>query len=411
MYSRAEGIRAVAVLAAALTVLCGCVRPGQPTPERLDLAALDVGSNSVDPLSPPRTSTDKYGRVLESMRMAEAALDPVEVDPVLTNGVVDRIAPLPTPLKAAGILAERVRGVLASHRMLAGFAVSGSDVDFGVAPPQIGAGRLLTVILLRFPDAMAAQLAARQMDATDAAISPDNVPVRLAEYPSAFVHWRPAVPTMGATIAQGSFVVSVLAGHTAPDQAVLTGLVRKAFDVQLPRLRDFHETAPDRFADLPLDRDRMLSRLLPYGAGHWSYPTVTASDTDDNAGWSSGLRISGVVLGPHATRLMKHLGFKEPIEIVAMNGHNLLERFPDAVSARRVFTEEMRAADPTKRIAAPAGVPDVYCRNGINTQPEWPAQVLCHVLYGRYTARIVGRNPTDAQQLIAAQYALLVHSG
>ncbi|WP_280493156.1 DUF7373 family lipoprotein [Nocardia asiatica] len=409
MYSRAEGIRVVAVLAAALTVLCGCVRPGEPTPQRLDLSTLDIGSNSVDPLPPPRTSTDKYGRVLESMRMAEAVLDPVEVDPALTKGVVHRTAPLPTPRKAAGILAERVRDVLESHNMLAGFAVSGSDVDFGAKAPEIGAGRLLTVILLRFPDAMAAQLAARQMNATDAAISPDNVPVRIAEYPSAFVHWRPAVPTMAATIAHESFVVSVLAGHTAPDQAVLTGLVRRAFDLQLPRLRDFQPTAPNRFSRLPLDREGMLARLMPYGAGHWPYPTVIASDFDANAGWSSYLRISGVVLGPRAARLMKHFQFKEPVELVAMNGHNLLERFPDAVTARRVFTEEMRA-DSATRIAPPAGVPDVYC-NGMNQQPQWPAQVRCRVLYGRYSATLVGRHPTDAHQLISAQYAMLVRSG
>ncbi|MGW6728055.1 DUF7373 family lipoprotein [Nocardia sp. NPDC055029] len=400
----------MAVLAAALIVLCGCVRPGEPAPRRLDLAVLDVGANSVDPLTPSRAGTEKDGRVLESVRMGEAALDPVEVDPSLTKDVANRTAPLPTPLKAAGILAEPVRDVLESQGMLAGFAVSGSDVDFRGKSPAIGAGRLLTVLLLRFPDEMRAQLAARQMNATDAAISPDNVAVRIAEYPAAFVHWRPAVPTMAATIAQGSFVVSVLAAHTTPDQAVLTGLVRKTFDVQLPRLRDFPATAPDRFAELPLDREGMLSRLLPYGPGHWSYPTVIATDIDANAGWSSTLRISGVVFGPRATRLMKHLGFKEPIELVAMNHHNLLERFPDAVSARRVFTEEMRAADQSRQLDTPAGVPDVYCYN-LDQQPQWPAQARCHVLYGRYTAALVGRNPTEVHQLISAQYALLVHSG
>ncbi|MFG1798349.1 hypothetical protein [Nocardia sp. NPDC049149] len=409
MFSRTRALRAVVVLAAALTVLSGCVRSGEPAPHRLDLATLDVGAHSVDPLLPPRTSTDKYGRVLESVRMGEAVLDPAEVDPALTKGDANRTTPLPTPLKAAGILAEPVRAVLESHRMLAGFAVGGSDVDFGNQRPAIGTARLLTVVLLRFPDELAAQLTARQMNATDAAVSPDNVPVRIAEYPAAFLHWRPTVPTMAATIAHGPFVVNVLVGHTAPDQAVLTGLVRKAFDVQLPRLRAFQATAPDRFDDLPLDREGMLSRLLPYGAGHWSYPTVFTSDVDQNAGWSSTIRVSGIVFGPRATRLLKHHGFKEPIELVAMNGHNLLERFPDAVRARRVFTEEMRAQNPATAIATPAGVPDVYCENGITTQPENPFQVRCHVLYGRYTAAVVGLNPKDAHQRIAAQYALLVH--
>lgn len=410
MSSRAERLRMVVVLTAALAVLCGCVRPGAPLPQRLDTAALDVGSNSVDPLTPPNDSTDKYGRVLESVRMGEAVLDPAEVDPALTETVINRTAPVPTPLKAVGLLAAPVREVLESHGMLAGFVVSGSDVDFGTRQPEPGAGRLLTVMVLRFPDATAAQLAARQMNATDAAISPDNVAVRIAEYPAAFTHWRPTVPTMAATLADGPFVIGVLAGHTTPDQDALTGLVRKTFDVQLPRLRDFRPTAPDRFADLPLDRDGMLARLIPFGTGHWSYPTVIAEDTDANAGWSATLRISGVVLGPRVVRLMKHLNFRDPVDLVAMNGHNLLERFPDAVTARQVFTDERQMVKAAQLIDVPAGVPDVYCRKGINSQAHWPAQVRCHVLYGRYTAAVVGLNTKDAHQLITAQYALLVHS-
>lgn len=410
MKSHAQGARVVAALAVALAALCGCVRPGQPVPERLDLATLDVGSNSVDPLEPPHTSTEKYGRILESVRMAEVAVDPAEVDPALTEGVASGTGPLPNPLKASGLLAGRVRDVLESLNMSAGFVVSGSDVDPGPDKPTIGFGRSLSVILLRFPDPTSAQLAARQIDATDAAISPDNVSVRIAEYPDAFAHWRPTVPTLAATVAHESFVINVLAGHTTPDHAVLTDLVRRAFDHQLPKLRDFQPTTPERFAELPLDQQGMLPRLIPYGAGHWPYPTLTDTDFDDNAGWSSNLSISGVVLGPRAARLMKHLEFDDSVELVAMNGHNNLQRLPDAVTARRVFTERMHAADPEEVIDAPRGVPDAYCDlvNGIGS--PWPTQVRCRVLYGRYVATVVGLNPTVAHQATAAQYALLVRS-
>ncbi len=78
-----------------------------------------MGSHRNDPMTPPATSTERYGRVLDSVRMGEAALDPVEVDPTLTNGISNRTAPLPTPFKAAGILAEPVRKVLESQDMLA----------------------------------------------------------------------------------------------------------------------------------------------------------------------------------------------------------------------------------------------------------------------------------------------------
>ncbi|MFI5500948.1 hypothetical protein ACIA5E_17965 [Nocardia asteroides] len=410
MFSRDQRIRTVLAAAAALTVLSGCVSPGAPAPQQLDLAALDVGSNATDPLTAPAASTDKYGRVLESVRMGEVMVDAAEVDPALIYGVPDRSAPLPTPSTAAGMLAERVREVLESQGMLAGFAVSGSDVDHGGKKPQVGEARMLTVLLLRFPDDVSARLAAREMNATDASISPENVAVRIAEYPGAFAHWRPTVPTMAATYAHGSFVISALAAHTSPDQQVLTGMVRTALDAQIPRLGEFRGTPPEDFDTLPLDRDGMQARLLPFGPGRWTYPTVVSADLDANAGWSASLSAYGVVFGPRATRLLKHFRFQEPIELVAMNGVNVLERFPDAVSARRVFDRERQAADQTRLIDPPDGVPDVYC-SALRSVPASPHQVYCHVLYGRYTASITGWSPEQAHRSTAAQYALLVRSG
>ncbi|WP_280346669.1 DUF7373 family lipoprotein [Nocardia neocaledoniensis] len=405
-----QRFRTVLAVAAALTVLGGCVRHGEPSPQQVHLATLDVGSHGTDPMAAPTTSNDKYGRVLESVRMGEVMLDPVEVDPTLTYGVQERTAPLPTPLTAAGLLAERVREALESHSMLAGFAVSGSDRNLFGKRPEVGASRLLTVLLLRFPDDQSARLAARQMNATDAAISPDNVDVRVEGYPGAFAHWRPSVPTMAATYAHGSFVISALAGHTSPDQQVLTDMVRKVFDAQIPRLADFRGTPPEDFDTLPLDRDGMQARLLPFGPGRWTYPTVVTSDVDTNAGWSAALSVYGVVLGPRATRLMKHYGFKDPIEIVAMNDFDVLERFPDAVSARKVFEVERQAVNPAELLENPAGVPDVYCTK-LRSSPASPHQAACHVLYGRYTATLTGWSPANAQQRTAAQYALLVRSG
>ncbi|GEM32843.1 hypothetical protein NN3_38500 [Nocardia neocaledoniensis NBRC 108232] len=404
-----QRFRTVLAVAVALTVLSGCTGPGEPTPQQVDLAALDVGTHGSDPMTAPTISNDKYGRVLESVRMGEVMLDPVEVDPTLTYGVQERTAPLPTPLTAAGILAERVREALESHGMLAGFAVSGSDVNLRGKRPEVGASRLLTVLLLRFRDDQSARLAARQMNATDAAISPDNVDVRIEGYPGAFAHWRPSVPTMAATYAHGSFVISALAAHTSPDQQVLTSTVRKVFDAQIPRLSDFRGTPPEDFDTLPLDREGMQARLLPFGPGRWTYPTVVSSDIDTNAGWSAALSVYGVVLGPRATRLMKHYGFKDPIEIVAINDFDVLERFPDAVSARKVFEQERQAVNPAELVESPAGVPDAYCTT-VRSDPASPHQAACHVLYGRYTAALTGWNPANARQRTAAQYALLVRS-
>ncbi|WP_194819147.1 hypothetical protein [Nocardia sp. XZ_19_385] len=408
MISRTALLRAAVLLTAALTVASGCVRTGEPVPAVTAPSALDIGANEVQPLSAP-AGNEQYGRVLESVRMAEALLDPAEVDAALSKGVAKRTGPLPNPQKAVGVLAVPVQKVLESHTMLAGYVVTGSEVE--IQERAVGTVRLLTVLLLRFPDASAAQLAARQIDATDAAVNPDNVAVRIADYPGAYGHWRPTAPTMAATLAHGSFVISVLAGHTTPDYAVLSGLVRKAFDVQLPRLREFRATPRERFADLPLDPDGMVSRLLPYGNGQWPVPSVVVVDLDDQAGLGATISTSGVVYGPRGTRLLRTMGISESVEMLAMNGFNVLERFPDAVTARRVVTAERQRAEADSRsAAAPKGLSDAYCHKYNVSAPEWPVQFGCHVLFGRYSATIVGRNLTEAQQRAAAQYLLLVNS-
>ncbi|MEC3917817.1 DUF7373 family lipoprotein [Nocardia sp. CDC160] len=409
MISRPAMTRAAVVLAAALIAACGCTRPGQPVPATPAVSAFDIGHNQIRPLTPP-AGNEQYGRVLESVRMAETILDPAEVDAALSKGAAKRTGPVPSPLEAVGMLAAPVRKVLESHGMLAGYTVTGSDVE--IENVDVGSARLLRVLLLRFPDAEQARLAARQMDATDAALNPDNVAVLFADYPGAYGHWRPTAPSMAATIANGSFVISVLAQHTTPDQAVLSGLVHKTFDIQIPRLRTFTATPPDRFAELPLDQDGMLARLLPYGAGVWQVPTVIADRSDDVAGWASSITPSGVVFGPHGTRLLKTLEFDAAVERVAMNDHNFLERFPDAVTARRVFGAEMRKsqADSGSDTAAPKGVPDAYCGRWTSIPAYWPVQIHCHVLFGRYSATVVGRNITEAHQRASAQYLLLVNS-
>ncbi|MEV6274910.1 hypothetical protein [Nocardia sp. NPDC051832] len=409
MISRTALWRAAAVLLTALAAASGCVRPGTPIPAVPAQSALDIGANEVRPLSAP-PGNEQYGRVLESVRMAEALLDPAEVDAALNKGVAKRTGPLPTPREAVGVLAAPARKVLESHAMLAGYVVTGSEVE--VQQREVGTVRLLTVLLLRFPDSAAAQLAARQLDATDAAVNSDNVAVRIAGYPAAHGHWRPTAPTMAATLAHGSFVISVLAGHTAPDHAVLSGLVSKAFDVQLPRLREFQATPRERFAGLPLDPDGMVSRLLPYGNGQWPAPRAVVIDLDDQAGLGATISTSGVVYGPRGTRLLRTMGLDPAVEMLAMNGYNVLERFPDAVTARRVVTGERRKteANAASAAAAPEGLPDVYCHKYEVSAPQWPVQFGCHVLFGRYSATIVGRNQTEARQRAAAQYLLLVNS-
>ncbi|WP_433194048.1 DUF7373 family lipoprotein [Nocardia sp. CA-107356] len=412
--NRADPTRSVAAAAVAVMVLVltvGCALQGHPIPANPNPTSLDIGLNSIEPLAVPPNDNESYGRTLESVRMAEAMIDPVEADASLkfafdTGGAM----PLPTPAKATRVLAKSVRPVLERYGMLAGFMVGGADKE-QIGPPVIGRSRLLTIVLLRFPDATAARQAAREMEATDAAVSSDNVSVAIPNQPSASAHWRPNVPTLAATMAHESFVISVLVGHTSPDLAVLTAVARQAFEAQSTRLRDYSATPRDRLATLPLDTDGMLAKLIAEVPGRWPFPAVAMTDYEQNAGWYAAAIVTGIVLGPRGTYLYGSRQRPSSVELEAVNIWNELDRYPDAVSARRAFSDPEQDQNPELRAAsAPDAVPDVRCAEQLDVPPQLPLRFTCRLIHGRYIALIRGRDLKSTHQQLAAQLGLLLNS-
>ncbi|MGW6728052.1 DUF7373 family lipoprotein [Nocardia sp. NPDC055029] len=396
-------VRMLLALGVVLAVTSGCTVAGDPAPVP-DPAALDVGPYSRTPLLAPAHGSDYHGRVLESVRMAEVMANPADVDPALRYGLTSRAVPLPTAAKAAALLANPVRAVLERHGMLAGFSVGSTDTPGQVA---IGGGRLLQVILLRFPDSAAAQRAAMEIDSVDAALAAGNVAVTIPEHPTARGHWRPTEPTIAATVARDSFVVSVLAGHISPDHDALVSMARKTFDVQLPLLRDFAVTQPEKFADLALDRDGMLGRMVPEAPGRWPFPVVILGDFGENAGWNSLVQARGLVYGPRGTERFNGPS-AERIELLGLNRFDRLMRFADAATATKFFAR-LTTAEGRVDVAAPTGLVDVRCTESLKSTASMN-QFGCLLRHGRYVALVFSRDYRDVQQRAAAQYALLVNS-
>ncbi|MEC3953763.1 hypothetical protein VMT65_12045 [Nocardia sp. CDC153] len=402
------------VIAALLT---GCTTDGKPVAHKPDTAALDTGRYSVDPLEPP-VGTETTGHVLESARLAEAMLDPTEVDAALTHAPdASTIAPVPTPARAATVLADSVRSVLERHGMLAGCMVAGSDVVAGSHGVEVGKGRVLVALVLRFPDTAAAQQAATEIDTVDAALNPENVAVTVPGYPAAHSHWRPSVPTMAATLAQDDYVISLLIGHTSPDLAALTGLARKAFDAQTPLLRNFTPTPANRLAALPLDPDHMVRLMVPDAPDRWMYPGVVSISEHRAADWGTALSATGFSYGPRATMLFR--GRKDgevgsPPEAMVTNGFNAVFRYPDVVTAHQRIkkVQAADAADTTLRPTdPPAGVSDVSCYQNLTPDKVGMSNFICKIQFGRYTAIVMARDATGVRQRAAAQYGLLVNGG
>ncbi|MGW5437828.1 DUF7373 family lipoprotein [Nocardia asteroides] len=388
-------------LGLALAALTGCAVTGEPRPVP-DPASLDVGPYSRYPLAAPTRGSEHYGRVIESVRLGELVANPARVDPALhvprTRSGSD---PLPTPAKAAALLADPVREVLERHGMLAGFTVGASDTrQFA-----IGSGRIVQITLLRFPDAATARQAATEIDSADAAMSPDNVAVTIPDHPAARAHWRPSVPTLAATMAVDSFVVTVLAGHTTPDLGVLTTLAGRVFLEQQPLLRDVTLTPPAAFADLPLDRDGMLGRMVPEAPGRWPYPVVITSEFAETAGWDGLVQPHGIILGPRAGHFASPA--PEVPELTGLNRFDRLLRFADAATATTFFSG-LQQDDPRSSVPPPAGMVDINCAEREGGAPM--TRFSCRLRHGRYVAVVFSRDYQDVHHRAAAQYALLVNS-
>ncbi|MEC3919421.1 DUF7373 family lipoprotein [Nocardia sp. CDC160] len=405
-------IRLLAAGALATSLLiAGCAVPGHPRSATVNPATLDVGPYSTEPFTAAPTGTDADGRVLEAVRMGEAVIDPMDADPTLTHRLGSAASvPIPSPEKAV-YLSEPVRGVLAKYGMLAGFSVAGADAEID---PYVAVGhaRLLTVMILRFPSADQARQAAAAIDAVDAAVSPDNVPVSIPDHPGAHGHWRPTVPTLAATEAQDAYVITVLAGYPSTDLGALTTLARSALTAQASRLRDFTPTPLSDFASLPLDSDGMLARMLPEAPGVWPRPMVLSIAADKDAGWKARLMPSGVVYGPRASQRWAQWAADGPDTggmVIALRGQNLLARFRDAVTARKEFaaTADELNSPGIRPAPAPAAIPDVRCSEWVGGG-QYDVRFACRALYGVYDVQVYSRTQADAQQRIAAQYALLV---
>src|SRR6185312_5620230 len=108
----------------------------------------------------------------------------------------------------AGTGTPLTQPVLDKYGMIAAYAVQGVNkrlVDFA----REKNGDWMQVMLTSFPNEDSAARAAAEMDATDFAVNPENQTTEIPGYPQAKAHFRPASPSVAATMASGRLVASV----------------------------------------------------------------------------------------------------------------------------------------------------------------------------------------------------------
>ncbi|MFD3507990.1 hypothetical protein [Nocardia sp. NPDC058666] len=385
---------------AVLLVGCGTV-DGAAVPGEIDVRTLDVGSHTTAPadIEAGRKPTD--GPILEGLRMAGAVVFPREVDSTLRHNWGSDVLDTPRRTSDVSAISNVNLPVLERHRMIVGFDIAEGSQAFDKAKPAIETdARVTRVVLLRFPGKETAATAARELEAADFGVSPDNQPVPIPGYPAAHAHWRPGIKTIGATFAHGEIVVSMFLQHPTPDIDALARRVAAILDAQVPLLDEFTPTAPDRIAELPRDPDDLLRRTLIPGP---SNQQIAISSRE----FSAWIGRASLHYRPAEPEELGAAWDRGGVDAVANSYSTTLFRFRDDASATDFGTTWQEtlstAAHP---VAAPDDVPGARCAE----RREGKALTRCYVSYRDYGAFVSGAEATGVRQQAAAQYALLANA-
>ncbi|MFC6010524.1 DUF7373 family lipoprotein [Nocardia lasii] len=390
----------------ALTVLlvgCGTV-DGAARPAEVDVRTLEVGEYITAPaeIEAGRRPTD--GPILEGLRMAGAVVFPRDLDPELIHNWGTDVLDTPQRTSAVSAVSNVNIPVLQRHRMIVGFDISEGSRAFDEATPAIETdARITRVVLLRFPGEAAATAAARDLEATDFGVSPDNRAVTIPGYPAAHAHWRPGVKTIGATFAHGEIVVSMFLQHSTPDIDALADRVAEVLDAQIPKLDEFTPTPVDQLATLPRDPEDLLRRVLIPGPANQQI----AISSREFATWSAG---AARHYRPAEPADLGTAWDRGEVDAVANSYDTTLFRFRDegaAVDFGATWQATLSAAAQT--VDAPRGVPNARCARRDSTA-DTPALTRCYVNYRNHAAFVTAADPTDARRQAAAQYALLANA-
>ncbi|WP_157555203.1 DUF7373 family lipoprotein [Nocardia crassostreae] len=342
------------------------------------------------------------GALAEGIRMAEAVVLTSRIDFTLPVGYNAKVLLTPVEVEEFGMVAGASTSVLERHRMLVGYGTSGGnepETEEGIP----STATIVSSALLRFPSAAAAATAAVELENTDFGVAADqNVTLHLAEYPAAYIHWRPGIANVGVYLAHDEFVLSLLIERPFAEEHDLLEWVRKTLDAQLPVLEKFRPTAESDLDDLPLDPEGLLARTVTRDRG------VRVPEVNSFAVYGINDFVHRVGDQARWVSLFERTGTDA---IAYMNDDLLLRaRDPDAAHALADgFAALFR--DNYSRIDGPSGAPDVKCtsvRNVANPENYWVNK--CFVVYRRYVAVLNGDDRSDLLQRAAAQYALFANS-
>jgi hypothetical protein len=353
----------------------------------VDISKLDAGPYPTEPSQPLGVTGDPLrGVLVEAQRMANNVVGPWEVDSTLTKWFGFGA----TVLQNAGDLAqlgpEPFAAAAGQHGFVNGF------VSARTAEGQ----KILLNAVLRFPDAGSAGAAASDLGDIATKTGTGAQRAEIPGHPDAVAgsytvtedstgkQWT----AVRAFTAHGPYVFMQLA-QAVDGLNPAVGLVAKAIDLQGPVIDKFRATDLSEFGDISLDPTGLLARTLPV-------PDKEATTIQDTTYEQRGALHFQNDPARSAT-LFSETG----TDLVAMAKTNVYQT-KDSESAARIVDAFYAELQPTWEPAKPVNnLPNSRC-----LQLE-DKSFYCLGAADRYAIETTSEKLLDAQQQVAAQYAML----
>jgi hypothetical protein len=325
--------------------------------------------------------------LVEAQRMANNVIGPWEVDPTLTGWFGFGATVLQNPAALALIGPEPFAVAASQHGFINGFATTRTAAD----------QKILVNAVLRFDSPASAtaataefgDIAAKTGEGVQRAQIPGHPDTKAATYTQTVGPSGKRWGAVRAFTAHGQYVFMQLAQAVDGIDAA-SGLVAKTIDLQGPVIDKFRATDPSEFADISLDPTGLLARTIPAPE---KQATTIQNTTYEQRG--------ALQYQSDPTRSLK-LFTDTGTDLVAMAKTNVYQT-KDAASAAKIvdgfFAELQATSQPAKPVN---NLPASRC---LQLKDK---SFYCLGAADKYAIETTSNTLLDAQQQVAAQYAMLL---